>query len=87
MLPDTTRRTGEYQAMSLNALSELPREGFVRVGTLAKVLGISVVTVWRWSASGKLPQPVKLSARITAWRTEDIRCWMHIKNNQANSIQ
>ncbi|WP_429183257.1 helix-turn-helix transcriptional regulator [Aeromonas rivipollensis] len=73
--------------MSLHASSELPREGFVRVGTLAKVLGISVVTVWRWSSSGKLPKPVKLSERITAWRAEDIRDWINIKNNPANSIQ
>lgn len=73
--------------MSLHASSELPREGFVRVGTLAKVLGIAVVTVWRWSANGKLPQPVKLSERVTAWRAEDIRDWMNIKNNSANSIQ
>jgi prophage regulatory protein len=73
--------------MSLHAPSELPREGFVRVGTLAKVLGIAVVTVWRWSANGKLPQPVKLSERVTAWRAEDIRDWMNIKNNSANSIQ
>ncbi|MFM5542639.1 helix-turn-helix transcriptional regulator [Aeromonas veronii] len=73
--------------MSLHASSELPREGFVRVGTLAKVLGVAVVTVWRWSASGKLPQPVKLSERVTAWRAEDIRDWMNIKSNPANSIQ
>lgn len=73
--------------MSLHAPSELPREGFVRVGTLAKVLGIAVVTVWRWSANGKLPQPVKLSERVTAWRAEDIRDWMNIKNNSANPIQ
>ncbi|WP_310598002.1 helix-turn-helix transcriptional regulator [Aeromonas aquatica] len=73
--------------MSLHASSELPREGFVRVGTLAKVLGIAVVTVWRWSANGKLPQPVKLSERVTVWRAEDIRDWMNIKNNSANPIQ
>jgi len=73
--------------MSLHVSSELPREGFVRVGTLAKVLGIAVVTVWRWSADGKLPKPVKLSERVTAWRAEDIRDWMNIKNNSADPIQ
>ena len=57
--------------MSLKSVSELPQEGFVRAGTLAKVLGIAVVTVWRWSAKGILPQPVKLSERVTAWRAED----------------
>lgn len=69
--------------MSLYASSELPSEGFVRVGTLAKLLGIAVVTVWRWAASGKLPQPVKLSERVTAWRAEDIRDWMNTKGKAA----
>lgn len=58
------------------APSELPKEGFIRVGTLAKVLGVAVVTVWRWSASGKLPKPVKLSERVTVWRAEEVREWM-----------
>ncbi|MFQ2156404.1 helix-turn-helix transcriptional regulator [Aeromonas hydrophila] len=62
--------------MSLNTLSELPQEGFVRVDTLAKVLGIAVVTVWRWSAKGRFPKPVKLSERVTAWRAEEVRAWM-----------
>ncbi|WP_265433283.1 hypothetical protein [Aeromonas salmonicida] len=35
--------------MSLKSEIALPKEGFVRVDTIAKVLGIAVVTVWRWS--------------------------------------
>ncbi|WP_447769423.1 helix-turn-helix transcriptional regulator [Aeromonas veronii] len=69
--------------MSLNSSLGLPLEGFVRAGTLAKVLGIAVVTVWRWSANGKLPQPVKLSERVTAWRAEDIRDWMNSQGKAA----
>ena len=52
--------------MSLHTSSELPAEGFVRGGTLARLLGIATVTVWRWTANGKLPRPVKLSERVTA---------------------
>lgn len=81
--PVTTRHVGGFQAMSLHASSELPREGFVRVGTLAKVLGIAVVTVWRWTANGKLPQPVKLSERVTAWRAEEVRDWMNAQGKVA----
>lgn len=73
--------------MSLHIPSELPQEGFVRVGTLAKVLGVAVVTVWRWSANGKLPQPVKLSDRVTAWRAKDIRNWINTKNSSAGTTQ
>ncbi|MGL5290187.1 MAG: helix-turn-helix transcriptional regulator [Aeromonas sp.] len=69
--------------MSLPVLSELPKEGFIRVGTMANMLGIAVVTVWRWSASGKLPQPVKLSERVTVWRAEEVREWMNTRGKAA----
>lgn len=63
--------------------ASLPAEGFVRVDTLAKVLDISVVTVWRWSARGKLPKPIKLSERCTVWRAEEIRHWMNDQGKAA----
>lgn len=69
--------------MSLHTSSELPAEGFVRVGTLAKVLGIAKVTVWRWTAKGSFPQPVKLSERVTAWRAEEVRDWMNAQGKTA----
>jgi len=69
--------------MPSKAASELPLEGFVRAGTLAKVLGVAVVTVWRWTASGKLPKPVKLSERVTAWRAGEIRDWMNAQGKAA----
>lgn len=63
--------------MKTKTTIELPQEGFIRAGTLAKVLGVAVVTVWRWSAKGTFPQPVKLSMRVTAWRAEEVRAWMN----------
>ncbi len=54
----------------------LPQEGYIRAKALAPLLGISVVTLWRWSSAGKMPKPVKLGERVTAWRAEDIRGWM-----------
>jgi len=61
----------------------LPSEGFIRVNPLSKILGIAVVTCWRWSAQGKLPKPVKLSERVTAWRAEDIRAWIDAQGKAA----
>lgn len=69
--------------MSVHVSSELPKEGFVRVETLAKMLGIAVVTTWRWSAKGKLPKPIRLSARCTVWRAEEIRDWMNAQGKAA----
>lgn len=54
----------------------LPSEGFIRVGTLAAILGVAVVTVWRWSANGYLPRSLKLSDRITVWKVDEIRAWI-----------
>ena len=59
----------------------LPMGGYIRAKALAPLLGISVVTLWRWSASGKIPKPVKLSERVTAWWMEDVRNLMNTRNN------
>lgn len=55
---------------------KLPVDGYIRAKALAPLLGISVVTLWRWSSAGKMPKPVKLGERVTVWRAEDIRVWM-----------
>ncbi|MFE8710270.1 MULTISPECIES: helix-turn-helix transcriptional regulator [Aeromonas] len=65
-----------------NSNNLLPVEGFVRANTLAPLLGIAVVTLWRWSAAGKIPKPVKLGERVTAWRAEDVRNWMNSRNDK-----
>ena len=34
---------------------------------IAQALGISRMTVWRWTKAGRLPQPRKLGAHTTRW--------------------
>lgn len=41
--------------------------------TIALALETSETTVWRWSKSGKLPAPHKLSEGTTRWRTDELR--------------
>lgn len=41
--------------------------------TIAHALETSEATVWRWSASGKLPKPHKLGGGTTRWRTDELR--------------
>ena len=36
------------------------------------LLPISRSTWWEWVSAGKAPKPVKLSSRVTAWRTADV---------------
>lgn len=58
---------------SLQEFDSLPNSALVRVPTVAKLFGVSTVTVWRHVAGGKLPAPVRFSERVTAWRVGDLR--------------
>lgn len=40
------------------------------------IVPFSGPTLWRRVKTGDFPKPVKLSARVTAWRVEDVRAWM-----------
>lgn len=51
----------------------LPEVGFIRLPEILKYIPVGKSTWWNGVKSGRYPQPVKLGARITAWRAEDIR--------------
>lgn len=64
------------QATQIDAA--LPVVGYVRQAQLIPhILPFSPATLWRKVKNGSFPRPVKLSDRITAWKVEDIRCWMN----------
>lgn len=54
-------------------MQTLPEYGFVRLPEVLQFIPVGKSTWWRGVKSGRYPQPVKLGARITAWRSEDIR--------------
>lgn len=37
---------------------------------------ISHATWWRYVKAGNAPQPIKISAGVTAWRVGDLRAWL-----------
>ncbi|HET8700989.1 MAG TPA: AlpA family phage regulatory protein [Nitrococcus sp.] len=39
---------------------------------LAIRYGVNRASIWRWTASGDLPEPVRLGGRTTRWRLADI---------------
>ena len=61
----------------------VPEIGFLRLKQIVgdpkspqlvpPLIPVSRSTWWAGVKTGRFPQPVKLSPRITAWRTEDIR--------------
>ena len=54
-----------------------PVTGFLRLRQLIPaILPISASTLWRMVKRGDFPAPTKLSTRVTAWRSEDVRRWV-----------
>lgn len=42
---------------------------------LAALTNISERTIWRWSASGRMPPPIRLGRKVL-WRRQDIDAWV-----------
>jgi len=58
---------------STKYFDELPDSAFVRAPTVCALYGISLATTWRWSESGRLPKPVKIGPRVSAWSVRALR--------------
>lgn len=64
-------------------MQTLSNTGFLRIWQIVgdkkanppvePLIPVGKSTWWQGVKSGKFPQPVKLGARTTAWRVEDIR--------------
>lgn len=62
-------------------MQQLPESGFLRLPqiigdakrNIPALIPVSKSSWWYGVASGKYPKSVKLGARTTAWRVEDIR--------------
>ena len=51
----------------------IPETGFVRLRQILTVIPLGKTCWWEGVKSGRFPKPIKLSARCTAWKAEDIR--------------
>lgn len=54
-------------------ISTLPQTGFIRLPMVLSVFPVSKSTWWAGVKSGRFPQGHRISARVTAWKVEDIR--------------
>ncbi|UVC09594.1 AlpA family phage regulatory protein [Rhizobium sp. TH2] len=53
-----------------------PTTGFVRLSAIIAPRGpipVSKSTWWAGIKDGRFPKPMKLGARVTVWRVEDVR--------------
>ncbi|HYV35182.1 MAG TPA: AlpA family phage regulatory protein [Gemmataceae bacterium] len=54
-------------------MQEIPETGFLRLTQVLSIIPLGKTCWWEGVKSGRFPKPIKLSARCTAWRAEDIR--------------
>jgi predicted DNA-binding transcriptional regulator AlpA len=54
-------------------MQDIPQTGFLRLAQVLTVIPLGKTSWWEGVKSGRFPKPIKLSARCTAWRAEDIR--------------
>ena len=50
----------------------IPSFGFLRLPQILVIIPISKSAWWEGCRTGRFPKPVKLGARTTVWRAEDI---------------
>lgn len=50
--------------------------GYRRLPQVLIDVPVGATTLWRWCRQGLFPKPVKLGARVTAWREEDVQAWL-----------
>ncbi|MBC7076696.1 MAG: AlpA family phage regulatory protein [Synergistales bacterium] len=55
---------------------------FLSPADLAKRLGVSRRTVFRFVSAGKLPQPIRLTRRTVRWQWEAVQEWMSANNHR-----
>lgn len=60
--------------MSLNTAKRC-----IRIREVVAKTGLSAATVWRLSAAGSFPRPIKMSAGCSAWMVQEIDSWIEAK--------
>lgn len=58
---------------STRSLDTLPDTALLSVREIAQHLGVSQTWVWRATRAGRIPQPVRLSAKCTRWPAGPVR--------------
>jgi len=57
--------------------------GFLREKHVRKLIPVAHSTLWAWVRLGRFPAPIKLSDRITVWRSEDVENFIAMNGGAA----
>lgn len=50
--------------------------GFLRINQILSLVPVGKSTWWRWCANGRAPKPIKLGAKTTVWKAEEISAFI-----------
>lgn len=50
--------------------------GFLREKHVLQLVPVAHSTLWAWVREGKFPAPLKLSERVTVWRSSDVQSFI-----------
>lgn len=63
----------------------MPETGFIRLGHVLHLLGISKSTLYEGIPKGIFPAPKKLTARTSVWSVHEIRAFIEKVENGVNA--
>lgn len=61
--------------------SSLFASRLVRPAELAKTLGVSRVTLWRWERAGRLPKKRHIGPNVVGWLESEIEDWFNTSSS------
>ena len=59
-----------------------PAIRFLRISEVEALTGLSRTTIYDWSADGRFPRPVRLSARVVRWIESEVEEWIRERIEQ-----
>ena len=69
---------------ALQVFDSLPAIALISIDVVCALSSRSPASVWRDTAAGKLPRPVRIGSRSTRWRVGDIRRALAVANGSSD---
>jgi prophage regulatory protein len=54
---------------------------FLRRKQVARLLNVTVPTLWRWTKKGIFPKPIKLGPNVSGWAAADVYSFLESRRN------
>jgi prophage regulatory protein len=79
---EVKRNTLPPQFEIQDELEHRTRVRLLRRAEVERLTGLSRSTLYSWMKEGRFPQPVRLGARIVAWRESDVTEWLESRQTR-----